>query len=82
MIKISANEGELHISGSIDDVLTEYTIVTQAILKQMEETSDKDKAFKALAALGRVAVEDYNKPLNAQKIYDNVDKVITDELQI
>lgn len=82
MIKTSCSEGELMCRGPIDEILTEYTIVTKMILRELHDMSNEEIAFKVLASLGQIAYKDYNKPFDAIELYNNVNEVITNEMEI
>lgn len=72
MIQINFNTGELMISGAMDEILTEYTILTKTITKQLDSLFNEEVAFKTLAGLGKVATDDFKKKTNPSNIYKKV----------
>lgn len=57
MIKAAIeNEGVILINGEHDVILTEYTVLTQIVLKQLIRIHGKEEAFEMLAELGKLAV--------------------------
>lgn len=82
MIKVKMHDGEVICNGSIDEILMEYTVLTKLLLKQISELTNEEKAFNILAKLGQIAADGYNKSTNYEKIWKEIDKVLTDEMQI
>ncbi len=82
MIKADCSAGELMCRGPIDSILSEYTLLTQLMLKQIEEIKGEETAFTVLAKLGQLAADGYKDNSDLDKIYKGVDKVIADEMQI
>lgn len=74
MLKVDLQKtGEIRLSGSIDDILTEYTIVTHTLLYQLNLEHGQENAFLILAKIGQIAARDLDQiKLEVQETYDEV----------
>lgn len=59
MIKADLEKsGIIQFSGDMELLLVEYTIITRVMLHNIKEQKNEETAFKLLAIIGKVAVED------------------------
>ena len=74
MLKVDLQKtGEVRLSGSIDDILTEYTIVTHTLLYQLNLEHGQEKAFLILAKIGQIAARNLDQlKLEVQETYDEI----------
>ena len=88
MLKVDLQKtGEVRLSGSIDDILTEYTIVTHTLLYQLNLEHGQEKAFLILAKIGQIAARNLDQlKLEVQETYDEIyemmDEVMKNEIQV
>lgn len=74
------HEGMLSINGAQDVILTEYTVITQVILKQLIRNFGKETAFEMLATVGKIAVKHIEKENpDPVKIQTEINEELPDE---
>ena len=73
--------GVIKLTGELDLLLTEYTLITRIILHQLSVDHDKETAFKILAGIGQVAASNMEKlGGDVEGVYTELMKVLKDEL--
>lgn len=82
MIDVNLEKGNVRCSGGIDDILTEYTILTNVVIKEIQRMSNKETAFKVFAEIGKISVKNLDDQIDSETIYKDIVEVISNELQI
>ena len=82
MIKADTKKGEIICSGGLDEILAEYTILTKLIVRQLTELTDEEKALDILSKLGLIAINDKSHGSDVTSIYNSIDEVMDNDLQI
>ncbi len=81
MIKADLKKGILQGRGALDEMLTEYTLLTRMVLHELTSLTNEETAFKIVAELGKIAVnsEDITDGNNT---FDNVIEVLDNEIPV
>ena len=79
--------GVINISGAVDIILTEYTVLTRLVMHQLKRDFGEDKAFEIVGKIGQVAARDIDQISgDIAKIQDNIidvlEEVFKNEIQI
>ena len=88
MLKVDLEKtGEVRLAGPIDDILTEYAVMTHTLLYQLNVEHGQEKAFLILAKIGQIAAKDLDQlALKIQETYDEIyeimDEVMKNEIQV